>query len=317
MQMGSVFGASQEREETALRDYLAQLPPSQHQGVVESLMQRGGKVARMIGGEMASLFKGGGMLNPTPAPFEPSMQGVMDAGNFAAEMVNPAPGIDRSIQAFGEGRYVDAAAEGIAAMPMVATFAGRGAKTANMPALQRAKQLAESGADRRAIWEETGWFKGVDGKWRFEIDDSAALSRLSQNDFLRPSAIDRHGNVESFLEHPQLLDAYSFGPMRGQTTRKRGDFGSYTDETDTISVTGTAPESFLGTSLHELQHAIQAREAFAMGGSPAQDAYQRLAGEVEARNVQTRMNFTPEQRRAQAPWETQDVPDELQIVRKR
>lgn len=43
--------------------------------------------------------------------------------------------------------------------------------------------------------------------------------------------------------------------------------------------------------------------------------YHRLAGEVEARNVQTRMNYTPEQRRASPPWETQDVPDEQQIVR--
>ncbi len=43
--------------------------------------------------------------------------------------------------------------------------------------------------------------------------------------------------------------------------------------------------------------------------------YKREAGEVEARNVQTRMNMTPEQRRATPPWRTQDVPDEQQIVR--
>jgi len=45
------------------------------------------------------------------------------------------------------------------------------------------------------------------------------------------------------------------------------------------------------------------------------DAYKRLAGEVEARNVQTRMDMTPEQRRAKSPWETQDVPDDEQIVK--
>jgi len=44
--------------------------------------------------------------------------------------------------------------------------------------------------------------------------------------------------------------------------------------------------------------------------------YQHLAGEVEARNVQARQDFTPEQRREIPPWETQDVPDLFQIVRR-
>jgi hypothetical protein len=42
--------------------------------------------------------------------------------------------------------------------------------------------------------------------------------------------------------------------------------------------------------------------------------YHQLAGEVEARNVQTRRDMTPEQRRATPPWKTQDVPDAQQIV---
>tara|TARA_R110000803_G_C11924447_1_gene314727 strand:+ start:1 stop:1065 length:1065 start_codon:yes stop_codon:yes gene_type:complete len=43
--------------------------------------------------------------------------------------------------------------------------------------------------------------------------------------------------------------------------------------------------------------------------------YKRSAGEVEARNVQTRMDMTPEQRLAQPPWTTLDVPEADQIVR--
>jgi hypothetical protein len=45
------------------------------------------------------------------------------------------------------------------------------------------------------------------------------------------------------------------------------------------------------------------------------ELYQRLAGEAEARNVQTRMDYTPEQRRATPPWETLDVPEDELIVR--
>lgn len=45
------------------------------------------------------------------------------------------------------------------------------------------------------------------------------------------------------------------------------------------------------------------------------DLYHQSASEVEARNVQNRFGMTPEQRRATPPWETQDVPDDQQIVR--
>ena len=45
------------------------------------------------------------------------------------------------------------------------------------------------------------------------------------------------------------------------------------------------------------------------------ESYQRLAGEAEARNVQTRMDYTPEQRQAAAPWTTLDVPESELIVR--
>jgi len=47
----------------------------------------------------------------------------------------------------------------------------------------------------------------------------------------------------------------------------------------------------------------------------AMDQYQRLAGEAEARNVQTRMNMTPDERRAKPPWETLDVPEDELIYR--
>lgn len=44
--------------------------------------------------------------------------------------------------------------------------------------------------------------------------------------------------------------------------------------------------------------------------------YQNSAGEVEARNVQHRMQMTPEQRKLTPPWETEDVPSVDQILSK-
>src|SRR5690606_5805999 len=42
--------------------------------------------------------------------------------------------------------------------------------------------------------------------------------------------------------------------------------------------------------------------------------YQRLAGEVEARNVQTRLGFDAEQRKQQSPFNTEDIaPDQINV----
>jgi hypothetical protein len=46
-----------------------------------------------------------------------------------------------------------------------------------------------------------------------------------------------------------------------------------------------------------------------------QGLYKRLAGEVEARNVQSRMDMDAATRRATPPWSTEDVPRDQQIVR--
>ena len=70
---------------------------------------------------MAEMFGRGGVMNPTGPVVEPTREGVMGASQFAADMLNPAPGVDRSIEAFQDGRYVDAFAEGAAAIPMIAT----------------------------------------------------------------------------------------------------------------------------------------------------------------------------------------------------
>ena len=44
------------------------------------------------------------------------------------------------------------------------------------------------------------------------------------------------------------------------------------------------------------------------------DKYQRLAGEAEARNVQTRLDYDMDERIANPPWNTLDVPESELIV---
>ena len=52
------------------------------------------------------------------------------------------------------------------------SMAGEKSLNANKSQLKFAKEMLRKGFDSEAVRKETGWFKGYDGKWRFEIDDS-------------------------------------------------------------------------------------------------------------------------------------------------
>lgn len=53
-------------------------------------------------------------------------------------------------------------------------FAGENALTADMSSLEQAKAMDNVGYDSELIRGQTGWFKGADSKWRFEISDKDA-----------------------------------------------------------------------------------------------------------------------------------------------
>lgn len=55
------------------------------------------------------------------------------------------------------------------------SYAGRAAKTADTGRLAQAEEMEKQGRSNEEIRQETGWFRGRDGKWRFEIDDSQMI----------------------------------------------------------------------------------------------------------------------------------------------
>ena len=61
------------------------------------------------------------------------------------------------------------------------SYAGKNAHTADTAALETAERLEMQGLDPEDIRRETGWFRGDDGLWRFEIDDRGMKYR-SQGD---------------------------------------------------------------------------------------------------------------------------------------
>ncbi|MGE0830318.1 MAG: LPD23 domain-containing protein, partial [Hyphomonadaceae bacterium] len=127
--------------------------------------------------------------------------------------------------------------------------------------------------------------------------------------------------VGETTNHPELLSAYPDLASRPHGSPALGMGGpgvrgGYSEGDDAIYTSQFIKgEEERSTGLHELQHAIQAREATARGANGTDAAYPRVAGEVEARNVQTRRDFTPEERRAKPPWTTEDIPRSEQIVR--
>ena len=81
------------------------------------------------------------------------------------EGVDLATATDEDIRALLTGQSTD---------QTLNQFAGERALTANMAALADAKARLAAGADPEEVRKATGWFKGADGKMRFEITDGDA-----------------------------------------------------------------------------------------------------------------------------------------------
>lgn len=90
------------------------------------------------------------------------------------------------------------------------SLAGERARTSNNSLLEIAKRRIENGEDGETVRQETGWFKGYDGKWRFEISDFE--SHLIENPKLERHEADGEiyftGKLSDILEHKELFKAY-------------------------------------------------------------------------------------------------------------
>lgn len=52
------------------------------------------------------------------------------------------------------------------------SYAGRKAAEANLEELENAEKMEKEGKSFEEIFKRTGWFRGIDNRWRYEIDDS-------------------------------------------------------------------------------------------------------------------------------------------------
>lgn len=283
--------------------------------------------AEKFAGALASIPQGLAKLAMTPGTLmkpNPYGQGTEEWFWYENNKQKTAMewGPEMAVNMFGVGTPM--AASGAAGI-----FGGKLAKTADHAALARAEKMAAEGADKSAIWNDTGWFKGADNKWRFEIDDSkAALSPRVAEEFERRAVGDQVPvqNADRFMDHKELFAAYPdlwrvntrLTKGGGYPYQPSGQYMVRESGAENIGLDANTLGRAQSMNLHELQHAIQRREGLASGADfnlVGRDAYQRSAGEVEAYNVQLRKFMTPEERKKAPPWETQAYPNDQQIVK--
>lgn len=175
-------------------------------------------------------------------------------------------------------------------------FAGQNAKTADTSKLNEALELLEAGEDNEAVRRQTGWFKSIDGKMRYEINDKDA--KVNFENFEKKEHFLGYtytfGNLGKVLEHNKLFAAY---PELKENRlfimpeiKMNGADGMLRPDGETIWISEALKKdekNFTSTLMHEIQHAIQVIEGFAKGGSPAQfeedynkrlKSYKSLAG---------------------------------------
>lgn len=210
-------------------------------------------------------------------------------------------------------------------------YLGTESKTANISKLNKAKEMEEDGASSESIRKTTGWFKSYDGNWRYEISDKdiqysrdgkftndPQLKRKNElfNKFLMGTItseeMNEYSNLNSnravkpvflsdFVKHDKLFKSYpqlkdvTLSIDSGMSSKEKGFYDNGLKEIHINSkLTG---DEAVKTILHEVQHAIQHIEKFATGANGSNENYNRVAGEIEARDSAHRSNFTEEQRK--------------------
>lgn len=244
-------------------------------------------------------------------------------------------------------------------------------KTYRMDNLKVAEKMERGKKDAKAIKLATGWERGADGKWRYEMPDAKIkdMKDIGGGNIVKRFDDDmlwNDGNLADVIDAPELFEAYpQLKNVRIDTDAIMNDMpsnGEYNPKTNTITIHADELKYMNSILNHEIQHAIQHIEGFARGGSPSlirgevkkkfnevtkqirqlraegkedeakalveknrglynayqknddYNSYKSLAGEVEARNVESRMGMTDEERRNSLAEETEDVNRDEQIV---
>ena len=152
-------------------------------------------------------------------------------------------------------------------------------QTIRMDNLDVAKQMEEAKKDAKVIKMATGWEKGVDGKWRYEMPDAKIKDTLDVGggNIVKRNEEDmlwNGGKLEKAIDAPELFKLYpQLKDVRINTDAIMNDMpsnGEYNPQTKTITIHADELKYLNSILNHEIQHVIQREEGFAHGGTPEQ-----------------------------------------------
>ncbi len=149
-------------------------------------------------------------------------------------------------------------------------------KTYRMDNLKVAEDMERGKKDAKAIKLATGWERGADGKWRYEVPDvkikdtidigGGNIRKRFEEDMLW-----NDGKLEKVVDAPELFKLYpQLEDVRISTDAIMDDMpanGSYNPNTRTITIHADELKYLNSILNHEIQHAIQHIEGFAKGGN--------------------------------------------------
>jgi hypothetical protein len=201
------------------------------------------------------------------APYRQAVTGLLQGDTSKANTL-----LDRGIESLRTPEGAMDVALNFSPM-MLGTFIGKNSKLWNSSKADIAQQLEKAGVAPEEIWKQTGTVRGVDGKLRQEISDVG--SKMIKKPTL--DVLKKNPEMSSIMEHPELYSAYD-NLSSAKVVPSYESQGFYRMEDNSI---GMSPmnesanwqmkmykDAKKKTLLHEGQHAIQAKEGFAKGGSP-------------------------------------------------
>jgi hypothetical protein len=211
---------------------------------------------------MGDAYAGIDCFGQTASQYHTEAVRAIDGGSGAT----PAQEAQRTSSAIQ--KETSAASDRKTGPPARFSYAGRNANGANLDSLREAQEMQAAGADMESIRKATGWHEGMDGKWRFEINDSRMQLRADAAD------IPNYTTLGELVDAPELFEAYPDMADLSVTfhTLEDGQNGGYSRKFDSIELSRdlkNRPEALLNSLIHEAQHAIQNREGFASGANPA------------------------------------------------
>lgn len=114
------------------------------------------------------------------------------------------------------------------------SYAGRNAESADLDALHEAERYEMQGVDAETIRQKTGWFRGADGKWRSEVNDSGMKLRFESGLYDYDTELREKNRAWARLTDRKLTDEQRRDLADYQRSAERGD----TDEALYEKLTG-------------------------------------------------------------------------------